>query len=259
MFMDSPLHPGARAHRAARAGHGFSLVEVLVVIGVIGLLVALLLPALAGVRARARGTQSLVNLRTVYQVVDHYQAENRDCYPVSEPGQFYPYPCSEVLISFDYWAMNTCWPAVVADVAPWREFGRSFLSPGARRDLDADGGTCGWPTSYEYSRTFIARPETWREGATADPSFLAGVFSHDVRFPSKKTLAWDSEMPYLHREVARKGPDIAEPAPMLFADSHARPATPSQATAPRPNPFLPSSGDPQRIHNTADGVRSWDY
>lgn len=63
------------ATRNPRAG--FTLVELLVVIGIIGLLVSILLPALQGARARALMVSCGANLRTNYQMLLMYANDHK--------------------------------------------------------------------------------------------------------------------------------------------------------------------------------------
>ncbi len=61
---------------------GFSLVELLVVIGVIALLVSILLPALAQARRAANKAACLSNLRQVHQSFHLYALDHRDIVPL---------------------------------------------------------------------------------------------------------------------------------------------------------------------------------
>ncbi|MHC4103081.1 MAG: hypothetical protein ACYTFF_12065 [Planctomycetota bacterium] len=61
-----------------RSGRGFSITEVLVVIGVIVVLLGLLVPALAGIRRSGLMTKSMANMRQVGTWMRLYSQDNRD-------------------------------------------------------------------------------------------------------------------------------------------------------------------------------------
>ncbi|SPE60360.1 Type II secretory pathway pseudopilin PulG-like protein [Verrucomicrobia bacterium] len=62
---------------------GFTLIELLVVIGVIAILAALLLPALARSKASAKRTECLSNLRQISLGLQLYAADNHDTLPAA--------------------------------------------------------------------------------------------------------------------------------------------------------------------------------
>jgi prepilin-type N-terminal cleavage/methylation domain-containing protein len=70
---------------AYRPGRGFTLVELLVVIGIIALLIAMLLPALSSAREQSHRTACLSNLRSLGQSMYLYCHSYRDRLPNAAP------------------------------------------------------------------------------------------------------------------------------------------------------------------------------
>jgi prepilin-type N-terminal cleavage/methylation domain-containing protein len=65
--------------------NGFTIVEMLVVVGVIGVLVGLVVPTLAMFRAEARSTECLSNLRQLFVAVDTWRQQHQDSLPYAAP------------------------------------------------------------------------------------------------------------------------------------------------------------------------------
>jgi prepilin-type N-terminal cleavage/methylation domain-containing protein len=78
----SPGRPASRGSRGIRPG--FTLVELLVVVGIIALLIGLLLPALGKVVQRAKSTQTLGTMQNFAKACDAYFQEFGE-YPAAVP------------------------------------------------------------------------------------------------------------------------------------------------------------------------------
>jgi len=98
----------------------FTLVEILVVIGIIALLIALLLPALAGARQEAKSIKCQANMRTIGQLLLMYANSNRGwMYPVGVGDPNAPAGPDNLRRLGDFLPPEERWPVYVKGLERW--------------------------------------------------------------------------------------------------------------------------------------------
>ncbi len=241
---------------------GFTLVELLVVIGVVGILISLVVPAIRGARVSASEGQALSRLRdarVAFEVYGHAHDGAHPWAPASAVFATSPPPGPTSQIWTTGWDVSLYWPCLFHSVAPWDQHYAAWVSPGTEsaRDrpwLSADEGSSKYVEPFAYSQSFIARPSNWDGVSEADArSMYRPTRSSEVRTPSLKVMLWDRARAYLPARSERE----RRRTPMCFADGHASLREVSSAAAPAPNALRP--GSDARLHDTPSGIHGRDY
>jgi len=127
----SPRRPARLGGKGIGSGRGFTLVELLVVIAIIGVLVALLLPAVQAAREAARRAQCTNNLKQLGLALHNYHDVNR-AFP---PGNIAHWTGSVV----NGWGWT--WHA---KLLPFIEQNSLYDEIGSHMNTDTGGSTDAW-------------------------------------------------------------------------------------------------------------------
>jgi prepilin-type N-terminal cleavage/methylation domain-containing protein/prepilin-type processing-associated H-X9-DG protein len=144
--MSRPFH-SVPAPRNVRRRAGFTLVELLVVIGIIAVLVSILLPSLNRARESAKQVKCLNNLRSIAQATIMYCNENLFAVPTAAEG---PPQKKE---DFVYWQPP-------GSPTPFDDINQSALAKyiGSGRTVDKQIFTCPSDRTDEHRVTYGTRP-----------------------------------------------------------------------------------------------------
>lgn len=152
--------------RGLRTTRGFTLVELLVVIGIIAVLIGVLLPALSKARQSANTLKCSANLRSIGQGMAMYLADNRGVFmPIytyaAGPGSL-QVNGTVLFKNFGY----VHWSSYIYGTRPGQQPETAFLCPA----LDKGGAPPTDPAS-----------DNFEPGQIADPGVNAGVVDQQVR------------------------------------------------------------------------------
>ena len=266
--------------KSARSTSGFTITELLVVIAVIAVVLSIILPALASVRASAGRAKSLANIRTIVQSFHDYAAMF-ETYPFGNRGWVGPNlnpptnlgTADGYRLASAYSGMGIHWPILMHSVADWTTHSEAWLSPGRNESTSlgenpllgvGDGPTrlpFAW-SDYHYSHCFMGPPRAWDPDRTSAGGLAPRpTRPGQVRFPSKKVIIHDYSRLYLNKDP---GPDT--PRPVGFTDGSAKTVLDRDVARPVKSvlsQFVPNDADfrtpPMVYHDTPMGVEGADF
>jgi prepilin-type processing-associated H-X9-DG protein/prepilin-type N-terminal cleavage/methylation domain-containing protein len=117
----SHLSRSVRPAAGRPLARGFTLVELLVVIGIIALLISILLPTLGSARRQAQTTACIAKLQQIMVAANLHRVDHKDYYPVAgflpdtQPGEALGDPYA---VRYSYLSLTSTYPQAPRLVAP---------------------------------------------------------------------------------------------------------------------------------------------
>lgn len=167
---------------------GFTLVELLVVIGIIALLISILMPSLSRARQSAITLQCLSNVRTIGQALLMYSNDNKG---------FYPYGWTFITNAGD--GDQRYWPATLASYMngasanPWDSNSNGRMSYFKCPEV-SEGPAFPWTPASHYGAHPIAFPFDYWGSATINNNARLPLYkaSWMAKNGSEKAIIWDA-------------------------------------------------------------------
>lgn len=183
-----------------RRRNGFTLVELLVVIGIIALLISILLPALNKVREQARSTVCKSNMRQIFYAQLNYANENKgrlanpsdiaESYPTyaAQPAGFFMMATPPMTMDF---VNGVLWPYI----GQGDNIRRAIVNcPSEVGDIRPTGPTSAGPRNYSYSFNSQMRGTSYRDPTTG-LTFFRGINIVQIVHPAQKIMIVEEAYP----------------------------------------------------------------
>jgi prepilin-type N-terminal cleavage/methylation domain-containing protein len=169
--------PELRASRSPRAPRGgFTLVELLVVIGVIAVLIGVLLPVLSRSRAAANRAACMSNVKQLYTGILMYCNDNHGWFPT----------CA-------YWANGSSYVQYPEDWIHWQ----------ANRNID-DSAVAKYVGKGEQLKNLLRCPADTFDGRKAAPSILPGQGPYLYSYNMNDSMSVNAKDPTVGPQTRRK-------------------------------------------------------